>query len=84
MLDGQLIGLLVGVGATATLGQLCLTRAFTRGEPAKVSVVGLTQIVFAMGLDLLFGGWPFNAATLAGIGLVVAPTAWVMTGKGEQ
>jgi drug/metabolite transporter (DMT)-like permease len=84
LLDPHLVLVLVGVGATATVGQLCLTHAFTRGEPARVSVVGLTQIVFAMGLDLLFGGWPFNAATLAGIGLVVAPTAWVMAGKGEQ
>ncbi|MFO0876745.1 MAG: DMT family transporter [Gemmataceae bacterium] len=73
--------LLVGVGATATLGQLCLTRAFTLGTPSRVSIVGLTQILFAMGLDLAFGGKPFDASTLAGIGLVLAPTAWVMAGK---
>lgn len=79
LIDPRHLLLLLGVGATATIGQLCLTHAFTTGQPAKVSVVGLTQIVFAMGLDLLFGGSPFTATTLAGIGLVMAPTAWVMT-----
>jgi drug/metabolite transporter (DMT)-like permease len=75
---------LVGVGTAATLGQLCLTRAFTSGQPARVSVVGLTQVVFAMGLDVLFHGPHFDLATLAGIGLVVAPTAWVMTEKAVE
>src|SRR5262249_6953310 len=73
-LDGEHLRLLLGIGATATVGQLCLTRAFTMGQPARVSVVGLTQIVFALGLEVGFGGSPFDDATrLAGIGLVVAP-----------
>ena len=75
------VGYLLGVGATATVGQWCLTRAFTLGKPARVSVVGLTQIVFAMGLDLMFGGPAFDPATLAGIGLVLLPTAWVMASR---
>ena len=73
--------LLLGVGASATVGQLCLTRAFTLGKPARVSVIGLTQILFALGLDLLFGGAAFDPATLAGIGLVLLPTAWVMSSR---
>ncbi|MBY0230781.1 MAG: hypothetical protein K2W96_15960, partial [Gemmataceae bacterium] len=75
--------LLLGVGATATLGQWCLTQAFTLGKPARVSIVGLTQIAFAMGLDLLFGGPAFAPSTLAGIGLVLLPTAWVMASRTE-
>lgn len=78
------LAMLVGVGATATVGQLCLTRAFTSGQPARVAVVGLTQIVFAMGLDVLFHGPHFDVATLAGIALVVAPTAWVMAEKAGE
>ncbi len=78
------MGMLLGVGASATLGQLCLTRAFTAGEPSRVSVVGLVQIVFAMGLDLMFGGPMFNTMTLAGIGLVMLPTAWVMTSRAGE
>jgi drug/metabolite transporter (DMT)-like permease len=76
--------LLLGVGLTATLGQVCVTRAFTSGPPARVSVVGLMQIVFALGLDLLFHGPSFAPLTLAGIALVLAPTAWMMAGKAAR
>ncbi|MBY0525451.1 MAG: DMT family transporter [Gemmataceae bacterium] len=77
--EWQNVLLLLGVGATATAGQLCLTRAFGAGPPTKVSVVGLTQIVFAMLLDAVLFQRRFDAMTLAGIGLVVAPTAWLLS-----
>jgi drug/metabolite transporter (DMT)-like permease len=70
--------MLFGVGVAATIGQLFLTRAFAAGSPAKVSVVALTQIVFAMGIDVLVWQRSFNPATLLGISLVVGPTAWMM------
>jgi drug/metabolite transporter (DMT)-like permease len=74
--------LLLGVGVAATLGQVCVTKAFTAGPPARVSVVGLTQIIFALLLDLIFEGPPASPAlTLTGIALVLAPTAWVMAGR---
>jgi len=76
--------LLLGVGATATLGQLCVTRAFTAGPPAQVAVVGLMQIVFALGLDLLFHGPFLPLESLLGIALVLAPTAWVMAGNARR
>jgi drug/metabolite transporter (DMT)-like permease len=78
LLNPDIAARLLGVGVSATIGQMCLTQAFTTGEPSRVSVVGLTQIVFALGLDLAFGGQPFNLVTLAGMALVMAPTAWVM------
>jgi drug/metabolite transporter (DMT)-like permease len=81
VLDIRLTLLLLGVGATATAGQLCLTRAYLLGEPAKVSVVGLVQILFALGLEGLFGDLRFDTAKLAGISLVVVPTAWMMAGR---
>jgi drug/metabolite transporter (DMT)-like permease len=43
-----------------------------------VAIVGLTQIVFAMVLDVLLFGRSFGPATLLGISLVVAPTAWLL------
>jgi drug/metabolite transporter (DMT)-like permease len=70
--------LLLGVGVAATLGQVCVTQAYTAGPPAAVSVVGLMVVVFALALDLLFHGLNVLPITLAGIALVVAPTAWVM------
>jgi drug/metabolite transporter (DMT)-like permease len=82
--DKTTLLLLLAVGVAATLGQVCVTRAFTSGQPARVSVVGLTQIVFALGLDLLSLGPSVQPMTLAGIGLVLAPTAWMMAGKAAQ
>ena len=79
--DRRTLFLLLGVGLTATLGQVCVTQAFTSGPPARVSVAGLTQIIFALGLDLLFQGPNVQPLTLAGIGLVLAPTAWMMSAR---
>jgi drug/metabolite transporter (DMT)-like permease len=79
--DGSTLLLLLGVGVAATLGQVCVTCAFTSGQPSRVSVVGLMQIVIALGLDLLFEGPSVRPMTLAGIALVLAPTAWMMAGK---
>jgi len=70
--------LLLGVGVTATIGQLFLTKAFAAGAPAKVSVVGLTQIVFSMILDGLLFERSYSWETLLGFALVVIPTAWMM------
>jgi drug/metabolite transporter (DMT)-like permease len=80
--DARTLGLLLAIGATATVGQLFLTKAFAAGPPTKVSVVGLTQVVFALGLYLLLERPAFHPATLVGIALVMAPTAWVMTLRG--
>lgn len=78
LLDGRVALLLLGVGTTATAGQLWLTRAFAAGSPSRVSVVGLTQVVFALLLDWLFWGHPMDGQKLLGMGLVLAPTAWLM------
>lgn len=70
---------LLGVGLMATAGQLSITRAFAAGPPDKVSVVALTQVVFALGLDLAIWGHPFHVAKFVGMLLILLPTAWVMT-----
>lgn len=76
---GDAVLMLLGVGVAATVGQLCLTKAFGAGRPAKVAVVGLTQIVFAMLLEIVLWRRSFNALTLLGMALVAAPTAWLLT-----
>jgi drug/metabolite transporter (DMT)-like permease len=70
--------LLAAVGIMATVGQLFLTRAFAEGSPAKVSVVGLSQVVMAMVLDLLLFDRSFGVATLLGTVLILAPTAGLL------
>lgn len=78
--------LLLAVGATGTMGQLCLTRAYATGLPAFVAIAGMTQVVFALVFDLLMGrgvladmlqGRPFSWWTLVGIPLVLFPAAWL-------
>jgi drug/metabolite transporter (DMT)-like permease len=72
------IGRLLAMGVFATLGQLLLTKAFAAGPPAKVSVVGLSQVGFAMLLEMGISRRHFDWVTLLGIGLVIAPTIWTL------
>jgi drug/metabolite transporter (DMT)-like permease len=76
--------LLLAVGSTATVGQLFLTKAFTAGPPAKISVVCLMQVVFALLLDVLFWDRHFDVLTLGGMVLVIAPTAWLMAAQTRE
>jgi drug/metabolite transporter (DMT)-like permease len=81
---GTVLGLLLAIGVTATIGQLFLTMAFSTGVAAKVSVVGLTQVVFALFLDGRVWAGSFELTTLLGIVLVTLPTAWLMLSKGRR
>lgn len=76
--DGTTLGLLFGVGLSATVGQLAMTKAFALGSPSRVSVVGLMQIVFALVFDLLLWQRQFGPLVVLGIALVVGPSAWLM------
>jgi drug/metabolite transporter (DMT)-like permease len=71
------LALLLGVAATGTVGQLCLTRAYAGGKPARLAVVGLSQVVFALGLDIAFWHRRPTAAMLMGFALVMAPAVWL-------
>ncbi|MDB5391209.1 MAG: DMT(drug/metabolite transporter) superfamily permease [Planctomycetaceae bacterium] len=70
--------MLFGVGASATMGQVCLTKAFTLGEPAKVSVVGLSQVGFCLLIEVALGEWTMTPRKLLGMALILAPTAWLL------
>jgi drug/metabolite transporter (DMT)-like permease len=72
------LALLLGVGVTASFGQMLLTRAFAHGEPSKVAVVGLSQVVMTLAIDVVASGHRVTAVTLTGTLLILAPTAWVM------
>ena len=74
----RILAQLAGVGVFATIGQFFLTKAFISGPPAKVSVVGLTQIGFAAMFDVLIWNREFDRSTILGMVLVVAPTGWLM------
>ena len=70
--------MLLCVGLAATAGQLFLTKAFTTGSPSRISVIGLAQTAITMLFQVILHGQQFSAITLAGMALIVAPTAWVL------
>jgi drug/metabolite transporter (DMT)-like permease len=69
---------LLGVGALGTLGQIALTRALGGAEASKVSVVGLSQLVFGSVLDRVVFGRRHGMLTIAGMLLVAAPITWLL------
>ncbi len=78
VLEAGILLKLLAMGLTALIGQLFLTLAFSAGAPAKVSVIGLTQIVFALSFDTWYFGREVNVLTFIGTTLVIAPTAWLI------
>jgi drug/metabolite transporter (DMT)-like permease len=73
--------LLLGVGALALLAQVGITKAFTTGNAASVSVVNLTQVAFALTFDRFCFGRPIDLARSVGMALVLVPTTWLMAGR---
>lgn len=75
---------LVGVGVAATFGQLCLTKAFATGSPARVSVVGLSQVVVAALVKWFTEQHLPTPWSILGMLLVVGSTMWVMLSQSEE
>ncbi|WP_435016727.1 DMT family transporter [Tundrisphaera sp. TA3] len=75
--DPATLALLLGAGASGTLAQVSLTKAYASGSPAKVAVVGLSQVVFGMGFDVVLWHRALTPTTLAGFALVMAPATWL-------
>ncbi|HEX7902004.1 MAG TPA: DMT family transporter [Planctomycetota bacterium] len=77
-LSAGTVGMLLSLAFAGTIGQIALTRAFGQGSPPRVALVGMTQIPMAVLLEILFLGRSYNARSVAGMALVVAPTAWLL------
>lgn len=75
---GSTILMLAGVGVTGMLAQLAVTRAYALGNPPRISVIGLMQVVFALPFDIFLWHRTLGVATLIGIVLVVAPSGWLI------
>ena len=83
MFDATTLFLLLGVGLTGTMAQVLITKAFASGPPSKISVLSLSQVIFAMGFDMIFVGRVLTPSTLLGFVLVLAPTAWITVHAGR-
>ena len=57
----------VKIKASGTLGQIAMTRAFAIGRPTGVSVVGLSQVAFAVIFDIVIWGRVFDPLTVIGL-----------------
>jgi len=79
--NGPVLALMLGVGLSATVGQFCLTKAYLSGSPARVSVVGLSQVGFAMLFDRFVWHHSFGPVTILGMALVIGSTGWVMLSR---
>jgi drug/metabolite transporter (DMT)-like permease len=44
-----------------------------------VAVIGLSQVAFALGFDVLLWSRALTPATVLGFALVLTPTAWVLS-----
>jgi drug/metabolite transporter (DMT)-like permease len=63
--------LVLAVGATATMGQLVMTRAYGLDRAARVGGVGWVQVLLALLIDGLFRSkWP-NRSAMTGICLLI-------------
>lgn len=68
---------LAGLAITGTLGQLFLTRAYTRGEPVRMALAGVTEVVLAAAAEAWIFGRVLGPGELLGVGMVVAGPAMV-------
>ena len=78
-LDLRTVALLLGVGVTRHRRTALFDMAFAAGPPARVSVVGLSQVGFTMLLEMAIWHRSFSGHnTGRGSGLVIAPTVWTL------
>ena len=75
--DPSTLLLLAGVGLTGTVGQVFLTKAYAAGVPSEIAVISLTQVIFGLILDITFWGRAMPPASLLGMALILAPSAWI-------
>jgi drug/metabolite transporter (DMT)-like permease len=66
------------IGVAATIGQLCLTKAFASGPPARVSVVGLSQVAVAVIVKWVIESRIPTWLSCLGMLMVVMSTVWVI------
>ena len=69
---------LLAVGVTAMFGQLFLTKAFSAGRPARISVIGLSQVAVAAGYKWVVEGHVPSTVGCIGMLMVLGATTWVM------
>lgn len=65
-------GIIAGLGTSATLAQLAMTRAYQEGQTLVVGSLAYSTVVFASVLGVVVGGETLGAASWLAIALIVA------------
>lgn len=73
---------LLGVGATATAGQLLVTQAYSVDRAAVVAAAGYSSVLWAFSGDVLFFGLTPSANALVGGAFVVGAGIWLLRRRG--
>jgi S-adenosylmethionine uptake transporter len=63
--------LLFGVAAFATLAQLAMTRAYSRGRTMMAAALAYSTVIFSSLFGMLFWGEVLGASAWAAIGLII-------------
>jgi drug/metabolite transporter (DMT)-like permease len=77
------LALLGGVGISAVLGQLCLTRGLQREPAGRATAISYVQVVFAASWGVLFFREYPDALSLAGAALVLLSTIVIARRRGD-
>lgn len=62
---------LLGLGISAALGQMLMTRAFMLAPPSRIGAWSYTQVVFAFAFGWLLWREPIHPLSLLGAGLII-------------
>ena len=73
--------LLIAMGGLATLGQIFMTKAFRTAPPQNLSLIALSQVVFALGFDLYLWNREVRPLAYLGMLLVLLPVAWLVAAR---
>ena len=65
------VSLLLGIGITATLAQLAMTRAYRTGKTLVVGALAYSTVVFSSLLGILFWSDVLPLAAWLGMGMIV-------------
>lgn len=82
MTSGQLVFLLLA-GISASGGQFCITKAYTKAPAKEISVFDYTQVIFAALLGLVFLGQLPDILSIIGYAVIIGSAVfkWAYTAK---
>jgi drug/metabolite transporter (DMT)-like permease len=67
----DLIPLILGLGITATLSQLFMTKAYSLAKSGIVGTIGYSNVIFSIFLGMMLGDAFPTITVLIGIGLII-------------